>query len=558
MTGMELPSVGNRYSADEIKSFYAAGYWTERTLINLVEYWAEKAPDEVFATDSTTALTFGELRERAFRTAAGLKRSGIGAGDRVVVQLPNWTDFVVAVAAVSRCRAIVVPIMPIYRHDEVGYILGHAGARAVITCASFGGFDYADMYAALRADSPAVEAVYLARSDKPLGDAKPLASLSVEGSLDEVVAELGDGPGADDGHLIIYTSGTTSRPKGCFHTWNTVSFTARVMAENLNYNERDVAFGPSPVAHGTGYMTSILIPLLAGAKSHLMEAWNPAEAMDRMARHKCTTTVTATAFLQMLLDAYDASKHDVSSMRLWVCAGSPIPGAVIERARQALPELEVLSLYGRSENFVTTMCNTGDDVQLSLTSDGCAPTGVEIAAIDDNGNHVAPGEEGDLAYRGPGHMIEYYRQPDLTAEMFTADGFSRSGDLGTINAAGYLRVTGRLKDIIIRGGMNISAAEVENLMLSHPSVQAVAVVAMPDTRLGEKACAYVVPVAGARPSLQELTAHLRDVHKFAIQKMPERLEIVDTLPMTATGKVQKHVLRSDIAGKLEHEEKVSA
>lgn len=549
----DLPAVTNRYSAQEIETFYRAGYWQQQTSLDLLDDWAAKRPDTVFATDSTTALTFGGLREQAYRMAAGLARSGIRAGDRVVVQMPNWTDFVVAVTAIARLGAIIVPIMPIYRQDEVSYILQHSGARAAITCESFGGFDYAEMYAGLRGECPELRSVYLARAETSQGDALPMSSLQAEGSLDTLIGELGSGPGPDDGHIIIYTSGTTARPKGCFHTWNTLAYTVRVMAENLNCTDTDVAFGPSPITHATGYMTSILIPLSVGGSTHLMEAWQPAAAIERIAAHGCTTTVTATAFLQMLLDAFDPAVHDIGTMRLWVAAGSPIPAAVIERSRKILPSLEVLSLYGRSENMVTTMCNTGDDPQLSLTSDGRAPDGVEIAAVDAEGQPVPPGEEGDLAYKGPGHMIEYFQQPDLTAEMFTSDGFSRSGDLGTISADGYLRVTGRLKDIIIRGGMNISALEVENLLLKHPAVVNVAVVAMPDQRLGEKACAFIVPPEGVSPSLPELTSFLRDEHKLAIQKMPERLEIVDALPMTATGKVQKHLLRSEIAEKLKQE-----
>lgn len=549
----DLPKIFDRYSAEEIKAFYDAGYWTDQTLIDLVDDWARERPESIFVTDSTTALTFAELRDRAYRTAAGLARTGIKAGDRIVVQLPNWTDFVTAVVAAARCRAIVVPIMPIYRHDEVGYILQHSGARAAITCERFGGFDFAAMYRDIRQDCPALGAVYLARAAEPDSDALPMSSLVAAGDFGDVLAQLGAGPGPDDGHLLIYTSGTTARPKGCFHTWNTVAFSARSIGRSLAYGADDVAFGPSPVTHGTGYMTSVMIPLFAGGQSHFMEAWDPAEAPDRIARHGCSTTITATPFLQMLLDAYDPKKHDIGSMRLWVAAGAPIPAAVFERSRKVFPKMEVLSLYGRTENFLTTMCDAGSDPELSTTSDGRATPGIEIAAVDDSGQTVPPGVEGDLCYKGPGHMIEYYRQPELTAELFTTDGFSRSGDLGTINEAGYLRVTGRLKDIIIRGGMNISAVEVENLLLSHPLVQNVAVVSMPDERLGEKACAYVVPAAGAAPSLDDLTSYLRGKQDFAIQKLPERLELVEALPMTATGKVQKHLLRADVAEKLKRE-----
>jgi acyl-CoA synthetase (AMP-forming)/AMP-acid ligase II len=549
----ELPNASNRYSAEEITSFYELGYWETDTALDLIDALAVQRPNNIFVSDSTTSLSFSQLREQAYRTAAGLVRAGIEPGDRIGIQIPNWTDFVVAVLAAARCRAVVVPMMTIYRNDEVNYILQHSGARAALTCGEFGGFNFAEMYEELYDDCPQLENIYLARANEVTGRSNTMESLMADGDLDDIIAEIGDGPKPDDGHLIIYTSGTTARPKGCFHTWNTAAFTARVMAKNLACSKNDVAFGPSPVTHGTGYITSVLIPLVSGGSSHFMEAWDPVEAIERINKYGCTTAVTATPFLQMLLDAYDSDVHDISSLRLWVAAGSPIPPAIVERSRIAVPGLEVLSLYGRSENFVTTMCNTGDDQVLTTTSDGCAPEGVEIAAVDLDGNEVTPGDEGDLAYKGPGHMIEYFRQPELNSELYTETGFSRSGDLGTINDAGYLRVTGRLKDIIIRGGMNISANEIENLILAHPSVQGVAIVAMPDEILGERACAFVVPTEGTRPSLNELTAYLREEHNMAIQKLPERLELVDALPLTAAGKVQKHTLRAEIAGKLKQE-----
>ncbi|MGH9271602.1 MAG: AMP-binding protein, partial [Ilumatobacteraceae bacterium] len=548
-----LPTVNDRYTDDEVKRFYEEGFWTSETLTELLDSRAAERPDTEFVSDATTSLTFAQLRDRAWRTAAGLARSGIGPGDRVVVQLPNWSDFVVVVAALARLGAIVVPVMPIYRHDEVRYVLQHSGARAAVTCEEFGGFSFASMYADIRGDCPALEAVYLARADRPFGDAQPLDSLVVGGDLEAISDELGPGPSADDGHLIVYTSGTTARPKGCFHTFNTLSFTVRTMAENLRWTDADVNFGPSPVTHSTGYMTSVLIPLFAKGRTHLMEAWDPKAAFDRIAEHRCTTAVTATVFLQMLVDAYQPDEHDASSLRLWVAAGSPIPAAVVEKARRILPGLEVLSLYGRSENMVTTMCNAGDDPQLSTTSDGHPPRGVEVMVVDDQGGEVPAGQQGDLAYRGPGHMLGYFGNPELTAELFTAEGFSRSGDLGFVNEAGCARVTGRLKDIIIRGGMNISAREVEELLLGSPNVRDVAVVAMPDERLGEKVCAYIVAAEGSQPTLADVSAYLRDEHHVATQKIPERVELVDALPMTATGKVQKHLLRADVAGKLERD-----
>jgi acyl-CoA synthetase (AMP-forming)/AMP-acid ligase II len=551
--GTTMPTVSDRYSDDEVERFYASGYWRPETLIDILDARAAQRPDHQFVSDGTTSLTFSQLRDRAYRLAAGLARSGVDPGDRVGVQMPNWTDFVVAVAAIARCRGIVVPVMPIYRHDEVRYVLQHSGARAAVTCHEFNGFTFSAMYDELRPQCPDLNSVYVARSAEPVGEGVPLDSLIVEGDIDAVQDELGPGPSADDGHLIVYTSGTTARPKGCFHTWNTLAFTVRTMVANLGWTDADVSFGPSPITHSTGYMTSVLIPLFAQGRTHLMEAWDPKAAFARIAEHGCTTAVTATVFLQMLIAAYQPEEHDASSLRLWVAAGAPIPGAVVENARRMLPAMEVLSLYGRSENMVTTMCNTGDDPELSTTTDGRPPAGVAAIAVDERGREVPAGQQGDLAYRGPGHMLAYFGQPELTAELFTDDGFSRSGDLGVVKETGYVRVTGRLKDIIIRGGMNISAREIEELLLGHPDVRDVAVVAMPDERLGEKVCACIVPVDGAQPSLTDVVAYLRDQHHVATQKLPERVELLEALPMTATGKVQKHVLRDGVASKLERE-----
>lgn len=325
---------------------------------------------------------------------------------------------------------------------------------------------------------------------------------------------------------------------------------ARAIGASIAYTGDDVQFGPSPISHSTGLVTSIMLPALYGASSVLMPAWDPAEGQRLVQEHRCTVTTTATAFLQMFMGAHDPALHDPSSLRIWVCAGSPIPGEVVRRAREKFAGCQVLSLYGRSENLLTTMCTVQDPPERSSTSDGSALMGAEVQVVDPFGLEVPRGTEGDVAYRGPSHMLEYYRDPEQTDLLFTDDGFSRSGDLGVMDDDGFVRITGRLKDIVIRGGMNISAREIEELLLQHPDVGEVAVVGMPDERLGERVCAYVVPAAGAdAPALAEIVEFLRGL-KIATSKLPERLEVIAQLPLTATGKVQKHVLRADVAGKL--------
>ncbi|QBX55906.1 cyclohexanecarboxylate-CoA ligase [Nocardioides seonyuensis] len=543
--------VRDRYEPDQIKDYYEAGLWQSKSFYELITERAENHGDRRFCFDSTTSLTYAEFHDQALRLAVGLKRQGIERGDRVAVQLPNWTEFPVIAAALSRIGAIIVPIMPIYRDDEVGYTLRHSGAVAAFTCEEMKGFNHLRMFQELRADAPDVRFLVAVRPSEAVDNGTfAFQDLLVEGSHEELETEAGDDSSPDDGFLIVYTSGTTSRPKGCYHTFNTLHASARAMADGLAYTSDDVQFGPSPITHSTGLVTSVLLPMLVGAQTHFMEAWDPEEGLRRIEEHKCTAAVTATPFIQMLMGAYDPERHDPSSLRLWVCAGSPIPGSVIEQAAEMLPGCRTLSLYGRSENMTTTMCKVDDPSQRSVTSDGSAMAGAEVKVVDSEGNEVARGEEGDIAFRGPSHMLEYFNDPQQTAALFTADGFSRSGDLGRMDADGFVRVTGRLKDIVIRGGMNISAREIEEHLLSHPAIENAAVVGMPDERLGEKVCAYVILKPGAEPLSVEQTAEFLRSHGVATQKLPERIEITEGFPMTATGKIQKHLLRADVAEKL--------
>ena len=546
---MTLATVHDRYSDEEIARFYEQGLWTRDTLHSSVEEQVRLRGDKVFGTDSTSSLTFRDIHEQSLALAVGLRRRGIGPGDRVAVQIPSWTEFFVIATAVSRIGAIIVPIMPIYRRDEVGFILAAAEVKAAFTAQEFRGFAHGELFLDLARTSPHLQTVVVLR-----GDAVPEGAVSYADLLVEVAdpaAEIGPGVGPDDPFVIVFSSGTTARPKGCLHTFNTMACGARLLGRGWGYTDADVQFGPSPVTHTTGLVTSFIMPLVHGAASHLMEQWDPVRGLEQIREYKCTGCVSATTFLQMLMNAYDPAVHDAGSMRFWTAAGAPIPGSFITTARSMFPQMAVLSLYGRTENITTTMCTIDEDPERSITSDGKALPLQEVRIVDETGNEVPRGEEGDIAYRGSMNCLEYIGQPAETAANYTADGFHRSGDLGRMDADGYVRVTGRLKDIVIRGGMNISVRQVEDLLAAHPDVDTVAVVGMPDERMGEKVCCYLVPRRGRPvPTLEAIREYLLG-EGLALQKVPERLEVADGLPTTATGKIQKHVLRADIAAKLE-------
>lgn len=533
-------TVHDRYDAESIRLFRDNGWWGGGSAAALLDRWADATPTRRFVSDGTTELDYATVRQRAHGLGAALLRSGVRPGDRVAMQLPNWAEFVVSYLAIARVGAVMVPIMTVYRHTEVDHVLRNSGAVAAITTGEFRGFDHAEMFRGLQKDCPALTTLVIARAAAGKGE---LAFDEACASITDQ-AELGPHPAPDLPHVVVYTSGTESTAKGCVHTWNTLDFSGRGLARDVFQTRReDVMFMPSPVAHATGLVVGVLVPLSVGAETHLLDIWEPNEGLRRIERYRCTASATATPFVRMALDAQRTAGRDLSSMRFWLCAGAPIPEALAVEFDEAFEGGVLMPLYGCTEIMAGTCCHSGDPLERRAGSDGSpALDGIRIKLVDGVGEEVATGEEGEICYWGPGAVLGYWRDPERTATTIDTEGWHHTGDLGRLDAQGYLRVSGRLKDIIIRGGTNISAAEVEGYVAAHPDVAQVAVVAYPDERLGERTCAVVVPKPGATPTLEDITEFLKD-RKISMQKLPEKLLLVDELPMTATGKVQKFLLR---------------
>ena len=529
-----------RYGAASVAEFRERGWWRDGSAAALLDRWAEATPTKRFVSDGVVELDYATLRERARGLGAALRRRGVVAGDRVAIQLPNWAEFVVSYMAIARIGAVTVPIMTVYRQTEVGHVVRNSGAVAAITTGDFRGFDHAGMFRTLTQECPDLRTLVIARAD----------ATDDELAFDDACAtttdddELGPHPDPDAPHVVVYTSGTESTAKGCVHTWNTLDFSGRGLAHDVfETTPDDVVYMPSPVAHATGLVVGVLGPLAVGAETHLQDVWEPNEGLRRIEQYRCTATATATPFVRMALDAAPAAGRDLSSMRFWLCAGAPIPEALAEEFGRTFPQGVLNPLYGATEIMAATCCHRGDPIERRAGSDGSpALDGVQIRLLGPDGEAVPAGEEGEICYWGPGGVLGYWRDPERTAATIDDEGWHHTGDLGRMDADGYLRVSGRLKDIIIRGGTNISAAEVEGHVLAHPAVAQVAAVAFPDDRLGERICAVVVPVAGQQPTLADITDFLRG-RSISLQKLPERLLLVDELPMTATGKVQKFLLR---------------
>jgi cyclohexanecarboxylate-CoA ligase len=535
-------------TVERIRECTGRRLWRNESVEVYLDRWATRRPAKTALVDGAGRCTWGELARVVERVAHGLAAHGVGREAVISCQLPNWSEFIVVLLAAARLGAVVNPIPPIYRASELRFMLNRLESSVVVIPGVFRGFDHVAMLAALRPEVPRVEHVFVARGTPGAG---MLPFTRLTSSAWEAREGRGALPGSDPNRVseVIFTSGTTGEPKGVMHTPNTVLAIIYPAIERLDLSERDVILMASTFAHQTGYLYGYCLTLLLGATGVWLDVWNAVEAARLIEGERVTVTMGATPFLRDLTAV--PARHDLSSLRVFISAGAPIPRALVGEARARLG-CTISPGWGMTENGLVTCNGPADPGEKVLTTDGSPLPGMELRIVDGEGRAQAPGLDGELLVRGPSQFVGYFKRPDFTRESHTADGWFRTGDRGRLDPDGYLSITGRSKDLIIRGGENIPVVEVENVLFTHPKVAGVAVVGMPDSRLGERACAFVIPREGAAPTLAELVAWL-DAHQLARQKFPERLEIVSEFPMTPSGKVQKFRLRQLVAEKLARE-----
>lgn len=535
---------------DRARELVARGLWRDETLAQYLDRWATKRADRTAMVDGAGRCTWRELAARVERVAYGIAAHGVTAGRVIACQLPNWSEFVVVLLAAERLGAVVNPIPPIYRASELRFMLNRLQSAAVVIPGVFRGFDHVAMLDALRPQVPCLEHVFVARGT-------PGPGMQSFDALTDTAWEARPGrrglPGTDPSavHEVIFTSGTTGEPKGVMHTPNTVLANVFPVLERLERSERDVILMASTFAHQTGYLYGYCALLALGATGVWLDVWSAETAARLVERERVTFTMGATPFLRDL--TYVPGRHDFSSLEVFISAGAPIPRPLVADARTRLG-CAISPGWGMSENGLVTCVAPGDAEEKVLGTDGSPARGMELAIVDADDRLLPPDVEGELLVRGASQFLGYYQRADFTRDSHTADGWFRTGDRGRLDRDGYLSITGRTKDLIIRGGENIPVAEVESVLFTHPKVNGVAVVGMPDARLGERACAFVIPKAGAALTLAELVAWL-DAHQLARQKFPERLELVDEFPLTPSGKIQKYRLRQSIAERLAREQR---
>lgn len=522
---------------DRRAAYLASGAWDQTTLAGRVHAHGTARRDDVAVVDEAGRYSYDRLVRDAAAFAGALAEWGVGPGTVVSVQLPNRYEAVVAAVAVNSLAAVINPLLPGYRTHELEHVWATARPTVVVVPDEYRGTDHRALVAGV-GDTTGVRPEVVVVGE-PIPGTTAFADLVGGGS-----ASLG--PGAADGvSEVIFTSGTEARPKAIMHTEQTANFSVRAAYSDLAMDPSDVVWMPSPVGHSTGFNYGLRFALYHGLPLVLQDRWDAESALDLVVRERVSYTLAATTFLQDLVARATATGVHPPRLSRFGCGGAPVPPRLVDAASAV--GIDVLRLYGSTEVLVATWNRPWSTVAQRRDTDGLPITGVEIQVWDDEGGPVPAGTPGELVTRGPGTCVGFFADPERTAAVFHPDGWVRSGDTVTMDAEGYVTVVGRKKEILIRGGLNIAPREIEGVLLDFPEVERAAVVGLPDDRLGERTCACVVLRDGHTLDLDAVVARF-EAAGVATYKWPQRLEVLDHLPATASGKIQKHLIVAGLVG----------
>ncbi|WP_425919348.1 cyclohexanecarboxylate-CoA ligase [Acinetobacter sp. TSRC1-2] len=522
------------------------GYWLNKTILQSLNEAVQQYPDKValvsYKTEdqSEKSFTYREMLHTANKISLGLKRLGVQKQDIVSCQLPNWWEFTLLYIACRRIGAILNPLMPIFRERELSFMLKHTESKVFIVPKVFRKFDHEKLAYQLQKNIESLEHVVVVGGEGENSFEKLLLNHGLDNDP-QILNTLNDVTiTADDIAQLVFTSGTTGEPKGVMHSANTLFSNIVPYAKRLHLSKDDVIFMGSPMAHQTGFMYGLIMPVLLKAKAVLQDVWDVNTAIDLIHKHQVTFTMASTPFLNDLSEAVLDTHQSLDSLKLFLCAGAPIPSTLVQKARQNMG-VKVISAWGMTECGAVTTTRPEDDDERSFNTDGIPLPGVEVKIVDDHGEVLPPHQSGTLMIRSCSNFGGYLKRPHLNET--NEDDWFDTGDIAYQDEQGYIRIAGRKKDVIIRGGENIPVAEVESLIYLHPDIATVALVPYPDERMGEKACAIVKLKEGAHQIVLKDLIDFLKVHNLANQYLPERLEVWDDIPMTPSGKIQKFKLR---------------
>ncbi|WP_420811627.1 AMP-binding protein [Nocardia mangyaensis] len=525
------------------------------TLPDRVSQWAKQRPNDVAVVDTGPAgrvTTWAELDSLINALASALIKLGVQPGEPVALQLPNRTEFVIIAAATMRIGAICTPLMPILGEREIGFMLRRTQARVLFVPHRFRSRDYttaiAHMLTNPRRGTPQDLRHVIVLPAIPLDSRAPMPNTVAWHDWNELLrGRIDHAPlphrtcDPDSIAQLLFTSGTTGEPKGSLMTGRTLARAASMEIEHLGLNSTDVIHIPSPLAHQTGFLYGMCVAVELGVPQILQARWDPHRALEALSAYRGSFVQAATPFLSDLVKAVEAGAPAPASLRIFVVTGAAVPRGLTQRASQVLGAA-VCGAFGTTETCLAALSAPGDPPSHAWGTDGRALNGVQLRITDDEGTMLEPGTEGNLEIDSPTCFQGYLGRADLTRQAFTTDGWYRTEDLAVIDEAGFVHLTGRVKDVINRGGEKVPVVEIENLLHEHPSIDDVAIVAMPDQRLGERACAFAVLNPGTDLTFHDMVSYLRE-HQVAQHYWPEHLELIDLLPRNAAGKTQKHVLR---------------
>lgn len=530
---------------ERIDAMRAAGAWPDRILADYLDDAVSRDAGAPAITtyngedESVSTISYGELDRYSRRIALRLLDLGIEPQDVVAMQLPNWWQFNAIAMACSRIGAIFNPLMPIFRERELTYMLGFAEAKILFAAERFRGFDYRPMIEKMRPELPHLrEVVYVGGSGADGFDARMLSE-PLEEATDADARLAARRPSPNDVYELLYTSGTTGQPKGVMLTANNAVSHLMTWIPHHSLTADDVFLMASPLGHRTGVLYGVFQPVMLGAQVVLQDRWHPPQAAEIIQRHRCSFTIGATPFLSDLVYMPNVEKFDLSSLRTFVSAGAPIPPKLVQDAAAKF-SFRVLSGWGMTECGCPCICDPDDGPDKVCNSDGKPLPWSEVIVLDEDGNEAPRGTEGNLKCRGSTLFVGYLKRPELYGH--DEDGWFETGDRAWMDEDGYIRISGRSKDIIIRGGENIPVVELEDVLYRHPAVRDAAVVGVPDDRLGERGCAYLTLKDGQSLDMEAMLAYL-DRIGTARQYWPEFLQVIDEMPRTPSGKIQKFKLR---------------
>ncbi|KUU40867.1 medium-chain fatty-acid--CoA ligase [Escherichia coli] len=521
------------------------GLWGDASLADYWQQTARAMPDKIAVVDNHGAsYTYSALDHAASCLANWMLAKGIESGDRIAFQLPGWCEFTVIYLACLKIGAVSVPLLPSWREAELVWVLNKCQAKMFFAPTLFKQTRPVDLILPLQNQLPQLKQLVGVDKLAPATSALSLSQIIADNTpLTTAITVHGDELAA-----VLFTSGTEGLPKGVMLTHNNILASERAYCARLNLTWQDVFMMPAPLGHATGFLHGVTAPFLIGARSVLLDIFTPDACLALLEQQRCTCMLGATPFVYDLLNLLEKQPADLSALRFFLCGGTTIPKKVARECQQR--GIKLLSVYGSTESSPHAVVNLDDPLSRFMHTDGYAAAGVEIKVVDDARKTLPPGCEGEEASRGPNVFMGYFDEPELTARALDEEGWYYSGDLCCMDEAGYIKITGRKKDIIVRGGENISSREVEDILLQHPKIHDACVVAMPDERLGERSCAYVVLKAPHHSlSLEEVVAFFSR-KRVAKYKYPEHIVVIEKLPRTASGKIQKFLLRKDIMRRL--------